>query len=166
MKAAELFVRCLENEKVQYIFGLPGEENMDLLDALIDSPIEFISTRHEQVAAFMADVYGRLTGKSGVRLANLGPGATNRSPGVADGYIAAIDLAEKGLTKALDFVDQTANKALAFIGEKLDAAVAKATAWVKAAWEATKKWVAETWTNAGKAIREGIVKFWIRRGLL
>lgn len=87
MKAAELFVKCLENEKVHYIFGLPGEENMDLLDALIDSPIEFISTRHEQGAAFMADVYGRLTGKAGVCLATLGPGATNLITGVADAFL-------------------------------------------------------------------------------
>jgi len=87
MKAAELFVKCLENEKVHYIFGLPGEENMDLLDALIDSPIEFVPTRHEQGAAFMADVYGRLTGKAGVCLATLGPGATNLITGVADAYL-------------------------------------------------------------------------------
>ncbi len=87
MKAAELFVKCLENENVHYIFGLPGEENMDLLDALIDSPIEFVPTRHEQGAAFMADVYGRLTGKAGVCLATLGPGATNLITGVADAYL-------------------------------------------------------------------------------
>jgi len=87
MKASELFVNCLENEGVQYIFGLPGEENMDLLDALVDSPIEFICTRHEQSASFMADVYGRLTGKAGVCLATLGPGATNLITGVADAYL-------------------------------------------------------------------------------
>lgn len=87
MKASELFVNCLENEGVQYIFGLPGEENMDLLDALVDSPIEFICTRHEQSAAFMADVYGRLIGKAGVCLATLGPGATNLITGVADAYL-------------------------------------------------------------------------------
>jgi len=87
MKAAELFVKCLENENVHYIFGLPGEENMDLLDALVDSSIEFISTRHEQGAAFMADVYGRLTGKAGVCLATLGPGATNLITGVADAFL-------------------------------------------------------------------------------
>ena len=66
MKAAELFVRCLENEDVDYIFGLPGEENIDTMDVLLDSPIRFITTRHEQGAAFMADVYGRLTGRAGV----------------------------------------------------------------------------------------------------
>ncbi|MBN2646337.1 MAG: acetolactate synthase large subunit [Thiotrichales bacterium] len=84
MKAAELFIRCLENEEVQYIFGIPGEENLDLMDALLDSPIQFVLTRHEQGAAFMADVYGRLTGKAGVCLATLGPGATNLVTGVAD----------------------------------------------------------------------------------
>jgi acetolactate synthase I/II/III large subunit len=84
MKAAELFVRCLENEGVQCIFGLPGEENLDIMDALTGSPIRFITTRHEQAAAFMADVYGRLTCRAGVCLATLGPGATNLVTGVAD----------------------------------------------------------------------------------
>ena len=84
MKAAQLIVKCLENEGVDYIFGVPGEENMDLLDALLGSSIRFVLTRHEQGAAFMADVYGRLTGKAGVCLATLGPGATNLITGVAD----------------------------------------------------------------------------------
>ncbi|MGB3293343.1 MAG: acetolactate synthase large subunit [Phormidesmis sp.] len=84
MNTAELLVRCLENEGVEYIFGLPGEENLDLLQALKRSPIQFITTRHEQGAAFMADVYGRLTGKAGVCLSTLGPGATNLMTGVAD----------------------------------------------------------------------------------
>jgi len=82
--ATELIVKCLENEGVDYIFGVPGEENMDLLDALLGSSIRFIMTRHEQGAAFMADVYGRLTGKAGVCLSTLGPGATNLITGVAD----------------------------------------------------------------------------------
>ncbi|OUR64567.1 acetolactate synthase large subunit [Methylophaga sp. 42_25_T18] len=84
MKAAELFIRSLENEGVEYIFGIPGEENLDVMDALLDSKIRFITTRHEQGAAFMADVYGRLTGRAGVCLATLGPGATNLITGVAD----------------------------------------------------------------------------------
>ena len=84
MKAAELFIRCLENEGVEYIFGVPGEENLDFIDALLDSNITFVTTRHEQGAAFMADVYGRLTGKAGVCLSTLGPGATNLITGVAD----------------------------------------------------------------------------------
>ncbi|MEA1989613.1 MAG: acetolactate synthase large subunit [Pseudomonadota bacterium] len=84
MKAANLFVKCLENEEVEYIFGIPGEENLDIMDALLDSDIDFITTRHEQGAAYMADVYGRLTGKPGVCLSTLGPGATNLVTGVAD----------------------------------------------------------------------------------
>jgi acetolactate synthase-1/2/3 large subunit len=84
MKASELFIRSLENEGVEYIFGIPGEENLDVMDALLDSNIQFITTRHEQGAAFMADVYGRLTGRAGVCLATLGPGATNLITGVAD----------------------------------------------------------------------------------
>ncbi len=84
MNTAELLVRCLENEGVEYVFGLPGEENLDILEALKDSSIQFITTRHEQGAAFMADVYGRLTGKAGVCLSTLGPGATNLMTGVAD----------------------------------------------------------------------------------
>ena len=84
MNAAELFIKCLENEGVTEIFGIPGEENLDVMDALLNSNIRFITTRHEQGAAFMADVYGRLTGKAGVCLATLGPGATNLVTGVAD----------------------------------------------------------------------------------
>ncbi len=84
MNTAELLVRCLENEGVEYIFGLPGEENLDVLEALKTSSIKFITTRHEQGAAFMADLYGRLTGKAGVCLSTLGPGATNLMTGVAD----------------------------------------------------------------------------------
>lgn len=84
MNTAELLVQCLENEGVEYVFGLPGEENLHVLQALKQSSIQFITTRHEQGAAFMADVYGRLTGKAGVCLSTLGPGATNLMTGVAD----------------------------------------------------------------------------------
>jgi acetolactate synthase-1/2/3 large subunit len=84
MNAAQLFVKCLENENVEYIFGIPGEENIAIMDALLDSPIRFVTTHHEQGAAFMADVYGRLTGRAGVCMATLGPGATNLITGVAD----------------------------------------------------------------------------------
>ncbi|WP_088051319.1 acetolactate synthase large subunit [Virgibacillus dakarensis] len=87
MKASDLFVRCLENEGVKYIFGIPGEENTDLVDSLIGSNIEFIVVHHEQAAAFMADVYGRLTGNPGVCLATLGPGATNLLTGIGDAYL-------------------------------------------------------------------------------
>lgn len=84
MNTAEMLVRCLENEGVEYIFGVPGEENLHVLEALKESSIQFITTRHEQGAAFMADVYGRLIGKAGVCLSTLGPGATNLMTGVAD----------------------------------------------------------------------------------
>ena len=84
MKAVQLFVDCLVNEGVDYIFGIPGEENLHLMDTLLDSPICFVTTRHEQGAAFMADVYGRLTGRAGVCMSTLGPGATNLITGVAD----------------------------------------------------------------------------------
>lgn len=84
MKASNLFVQCLENENVDFIFGIPGEENLEIMDALLDSKIDFITTRHEQGAAFMADVYGRLTGRPGVCMSTLGPGATNLVTGVAD----------------------------------------------------------------------------------
>jgi acetolactate synthase-1/2/3 large subunit len=78
MKASDLFVKALENEGVKYVFGIPGEENLDLLDSLSRSTsIRLILTRHEQAAGFMAATYGRLTGKAGVCLSTLGPGATN-----------------------------------------------------------------------------------------
>lgn len=84
MNGAELFVDCLENEGVEVVFGLPGEEIEDLLFALKSSNIKLVITRHEQGAAFMADVYGRITGKAGVCLSTLGPGATNLVTGIAD----------------------------------------------------------------------------------
>src|SRR5574341_556192 len=87
MKASELLVKCLENEGVNYIFGLPGEENIDIMDDLLDSEIRFILTRHDQGVAFMADVYVSLSGKAGVCLSTLGPGATNLITGVADAHL-------------------------------------------------------------------------------
>ncbi|MBT7646698.1 MAG: acetolactate synthase large subunit, partial [Rhodospirillaceae bacterium] len=84
MKASDLFVQCLEAEGVERIFGVPGEENADLMMSLENSKIEFVLCRHEQAAAFMADGYGRLTGKAGVCLSTLGPGATNLVTGLAD----------------------------------------------------------------------------------
>lgn len=77
MKASDLFIKALEAEGVEYIFGIPGEENLDMLDSLKNSKIKLILTRHEQAAGFMAATYGRLTGKAGVCLSTLGPGATN-----------------------------------------------------------------------------------------
>jgi acetolactate synthase-1/2/3 large subunit len=86
--AARLLVECLRAEGVDTIFGVPGEETMDILDALAEEPaIRYLSTRHEQGAAFAADVYGRLTGRPGVALATLGPGATNLLTGVADAHL-------------------------------------------------------------------------------
>ena len=79
---AQVLVDCLEAEGVDVMFGIPGEETLDLMFAIRDSKIRFIPVRHEQGAAFMADVYGRLTGRAGVCLSTLGPGATNLVTGV------------------------------------------------------------------------------------
>ncbi len=87
MKASDLFIKCLENEGVKFVFGIPGEETLDLMDSLSKSSIRFILTRHEQAAAFMADACGRLTGKAGVCLSTLGPGATNLLTGIADAFL-------------------------------------------------------------------------------
>jgi acetolactate synthase I/II/III large subunit len=84
MKASDLFIRSLEAEGVEYVFGIPGEETSDLIMSLLDSKIKFVLVRHEQAAAFMADMYGRLTQKVGVCLSTLGPGATNLTTGVAN----------------------------------------------------------------------------------
>jgi acetolactate synthase-1/2/3 large subunit len=81
---AQLIVQCLEAEGVEYVFGIPGEENIQLVDALSKSSIRYLLTRHEQAASFMAEIYGRLTGKAGVCSATLGPGAINLQLGVAD----------------------------------------------------------------------------------
>ncbi|MFB6129737.1 MAG: acetolactate synthase large subunit, partial [Salinigranum sp.] len=87
MKASDLLVECLEVEGVERVFGLPGEELEDLLFSLRDSEVQFVPVRHEQGAAFMADVHGRLTGEAGVCLSTLGPGATNLLTGVADAHL-------------------------------------------------------------------------------
>ena len=85
MKASDLLVTCLEEEGIEYIFGVPGEENADFMISLEKSEkIRFILTRHEQGAAFMAEIYGRLTGNPAGALSTLGPGATNLITGVAD----------------------------------------------------------------------------------
>ncbi|MGI9263970.1 MAG: thiamine pyrophosphate-binding protein, partial [Gammaproteobacteria bacterium] len=85
MKASDLFVSCLEQEGIEYIFGVPGEENADFVMSLEESDqIQFVLTRHEQGAAFMAEIYGRLTGNPAGCLGTLGPGATNLITGVAD----------------------------------------------------------------------------------
>src|SRR3954465_59088 len=86
--AAQLFVECLENEGVRHVFGIPGEETLDLNEALDHSgSVSFIPVRHEQGGAYMADAYGRLTGHAGVCLGTLGPGATNLVTPVADAFL-------------------------------------------------------------------------------
>jgi acetolactate synthase I/II/III large subunit len=92
MKASQVLVRCLENEGVERIFGIPGEENMDTMDALADSAIKFILTKHENSAAYMAGVQARLTNQPGVCLSTLGPGATNMVNGVADAFLSNLPL--------------------------------------------------------------------------
>ena len=86
-RASDVFVECLEAEGVRYVFGIPGEETLDLNESLDHSSISFVPVRHEQGGAYMADVYGRLTGRAGVCLGTLGPGATNLLTGVADAFL-------------------------------------------------------------------------------
>lgn len=101
MKASDLFVKQLEAEGVEYVFCLPGEENLDLLESLRTSSIKVIVTRHEQPAAFMAATYGRLTGKAGVCFSTLGPGATNLVTGVAHAQLVGAPLVSISGQKAL-----------------------------------------------------------------
>ena len=86
-RASDVFVECLESEGVKYVFGIPGEETLDLNESLANSSVSFIPVRHEQGGAYMADMYGRLTGRAGVCLGTLGPGATNLLTPVADAYL-------------------------------------------------------------------------------
>src|SRR6266699_680523 len=86
-KASDLFVECLEAEGVKYVFGIPGEETLDLNESLAKSSIEFVPVRHEQGGAYIADVYGRLSGRAGVCLGTLGPGAMNLTTAVADAFL-------------------------------------------------------------------------------
>ncbi len=92
MKASDLFVRALEAEGVEYMFGIPGEENLDLLNSLKQSTIRFVLTRHEQAAGFMAATYGRLTGRTGVCMSTLGPGATNLVTAAAYAQLGAMPM--------------------------------------------------------------------------
>src|SRR5208337_1164136 len=101
MKASDLFVKQLEEEGVEYVFGLPGEENLDFLESLRTSSIKVIVTRHEQAAAFMAATYGRLTGKAGVCFSTLGPGALNLVTGVAHAQLIGAPLISISAQKAL-----------------------------------------------------------------
>ncbi len=99
---AQVIVECLEHEGVEYVFGLPGEENLHMIDALADSPIRFITTRDERGAAFMADTYGALTGKPGVCLATLGPGAINLMLGIANAQLDSHPLVAIAAQAGLD----------------------------------------------------------------
>jgi acetolactate synthase-1/2/3 large subunit len=91
-RTSDVFVRCLEAEGVRHVFGIPGEETLDLNHSLAHSSIEFIPVRHEQAGAFMAGMYGRLTGRAGVCLGTLGPGALNLVTGVADAFLDRVPL--------------------------------------------------------------------------
>lgn len=92
MKASDLFIKCLEEEGVEFIYGVPGEENLDMLESMRTSSIKLILTRHEQAAGFMATTYGRLTGKAGVCMATLGPGATNLVTAAAYAQLGAMPM--------------------------------------------------------------------------
>ena len=109
-------VRCLEAEGVERIYAIPGEETLEIVEALRESPIEIVIVRHEQGAAFMADVHGRLTGRAGVCLGTLGPGATNLITGIGDAYLdyapmvaitgqVGLDLVHKESHQYVDVVD-------------------------------------------------------------
>jgi len=112
MKVSDLLVACLEEEGVEHVFGLPGEEMEDLLFSLRDSSITFIPVRHEQGAAFMADVHGRLTGDAGVCLATLGPGATNLLTGVADAHLDKSPLVAITAQGGLERLHQESHQAI------------------------------------------------------
>lgn len=116
MKASDLFVKALEAEGVEYIFGIPGEENLDFLHSLHQSSIKLVVTRHEQAAGFMAATFGRLTGRTGVCLSTLGPGATNLVTAAAYAQLGAMPMlmitgqkpiksSKQGLFQIVDVVD-------------------------------------------------------------
>ncbi|HKG77428.1 MAG TPA: thiamine pyrophosphate-binding protein, partial [Beijerinckiaceae bacterium] len=92
LKGSDLLVAALEREGVDRIFGVPGEENLDVVESLRTSSIELVVTRHEQAAAFMAATHGRLTGRPGVCISTLGPGALNFSTGAAYAYLGAMPM--------------------------------------------------------------------------
>jgi len=112
MNVAQLIARCLENEGVAYIFGLPGEENIHLVDALNNTSIRFILARSEQAASFMADMYGRVTGQAGVCLATLGPGAINLLLGVADAQTDSAPLVALSAQVGLDRIYKETHQAV------------------------------------------------------
>jgi acetolactate synthase-1/2/3 large subunit len=116
MNASELLVRCLEDEGVEHVFGVPGEELEALLFSLRDSDIAFVPVRHEQGAAFMANVHGRLTGDAGVCLGTLGPGATNLVTGVADANLDKAPLVAITGQGGLERLHKESHQALDIVG--------------------------------------------------
>src|SRR6266853_3512756 len=92
IKGSDLLVAALEHDGVDRIFGVPGEENLDVVESLRNSKIELVLTRHEQAAGFMADTHGRLTGKPGVCIATLGPGALNLTTAAAYAHVGAMPM--------------------------------------------------------------------------
>ncbi|QIO24516.1 acetolactate synthase large subunit [Haloarcula sp. JP-L23] len=116
MNTSDLLVRCLEDEGVEHVFGVPGEETEDLLFSLRDSDIEFIPVRHEQGAAFMVNVHGRLTGDAGVCLGTLGPGATNLMTGVADANLDKAPLVAITGQGGLERLHKESHQALDIVG--------------------------------------------------
>jgi acetolactate synthase I/II/III large subunit len=116
VNAAHLLVRCLEAEGVEYVFGIPGEENIGFVDALNDSSIRYILVRHEQGAAFMAELYGRLTGKAGVCSATLGPGAINLQLGVADATTNSTPVVALSAQVGLDRIYKESHQIVDLVG--------------------------------------------------
>src|SRR4030088_2226634 len=115
-RASDVFVECLEAEGVQYVFGIPGEETLDLNEALANSRVEFIPVRHEQGGAYMADMYGRLTGRAGVCLGTLGPGATNLVTAVADAFLDRAPLVALTGQSDLDRMHKESHQYIDLIG--------------------------------------------------
>jgi acetolactate synthase-1/2/3 large subunit len=113
---AELIVACLEAEGVEYVFGIPGEENIRLVDALSRSRIRYLLTRHEQAASFMAEIYGRLTGRAGVCSATLGPGAINLQLGVADATTNSTPLVALSAQVGLDRIYKESHQVVDLVG--------------------------------------------------
>ena len=115
-KASDVFVECLEAEGVRYVFGIPGEETLDLNESLASSSIQFVPVRHEQGGAYMADAYGRLTGRAGVCLGTLGPGATNLVTPVADAFLDRAPLVALTGQSDLDRMHKESHQYIDLIG--------------------------------------------------
>jgi thiamine pyrophosphate-dependent acetolactate synthase large subunit-like protein len=115
-KASDVFVECLEAEGVEYVFGIPGEETLDLNESLADSSIDFVPVRHEQGGAYMADAYGRLTGRAGVCLGTLGPGATNLVTAVADAFLDRAPLVALTGQSALERMHKESHQYIDLLG--------------------------------------------------